>query len=57
MLGGSGILKVSVDGATKTVAVTGVPRLYTLFHAGVLTDATLTLSASPGLQVYDFTFG
>jgi cytochrome c biogenesis protein CcdA/thiol-disulfide isomerase/thioredoxin len=57
VLGGSGILKVSVDGATKTVAVTGVPRLYTLFHAGVLTDATLTLSASPGLQVYDFTFG
>jgi cytochrome c biogenesis protein CcdA/thiol-disulfide isomerase/thioredoxin len=57
VLGGAGSLEVSVDGSNRTVVVSGVPRLYTLFQARVLTSATLTLDASPGLEVYDFTFG
>lgn len=58
VLGGSGTLDVSVDGEhTQTIDVGGVPKLYTLFHAGSIKDGTLLLYASPGIQAYDFTFG
>jgi cytochrome c biogenesis protein CcdA/thiol-disulfide isomerase/thioredoxin len=57
VLGGTGTLQVSVNGKhTKTVTVSGIPRLYTLVH-GAYQTATLTLAASPGIQAYDFTFG
>jgi cytochrome c biogenesis protein CcdA/thiol-disulfide isomerase/thioredoxin len=58
VLGGTGTLDVSINGMhTRTIDVSGVPKLYTLFHAGSLTDATLLFKASPGIQAYDFTFG
>jgi cytochrome c biogenesis protein CcdA/thiol-disulfide isomerase/thioredoxin len=58
VLGGSGKLDVSIDGRhTQTVDVAGVPRLYTLFQAGGSTSGKLLLHASPGVKVYDFTFG
>jgi cytochrome c biogenesis protein CcdA/thiol-disulfide isomerase/thioredoxin len=58
VLGGSGTLSVSVSGhQTQTIDVSGIPRLYTLFHAGSATTGTLLLRASPGVQAYDFTFG
>ena len=57
VLGGTGTLQVSVNGThTKTITVSGVPRLYTLVH-GAYQMGTLTLTASPGIQAYDFTFG
>ena len=57
VLGGSGTLDLSVNGKhTKTVTVSGTPRLYTLVH-GAYQNSTLTLTASPGVQAYDFTFG
>jgi cytochrome c biogenesis protein CcdA/thiol-disulfide isomerase/thioredoxin len=57
VLGGTGTLQVSVNGKhTKTVTVSGVPRLYTLVH-GAYQTATLTLAMSPGIEAYDFTFG
>jgi cytochrome c biogenesis protein CcdA/thiol-disulfide isomerase/thioredoxin len=57
VLGGTGTLQVSVNGThTRTVTVSGYPRLYTLVH-GAYRAATLTLAASPGIQAYDFTFG
>jgi thiol-disulfide isomerase/thioredoxin len=57
VLGGSGTLDVSVNGRhTKTVTVSGIPRLYTLV-SGAYQTSTLTLAASPGIQAYDFTFG
>jgi cytochrome c biogenesis protein CcdA/thiol-disulfide isomerase/thioredoxin len=57
VLGGTGTLQVSVNGKhTKTVTVSGIPRLYTLVH-GTYQTGTLTLAASPGIQAYDFTFG
>jgi hypothetical protein len=34
-----------------------VPRLYTLFQSGGTTSGKLLLHASPGVKVYDFTFG
>ncbi len=57
VLGGSGTLNVSVDAKhTKTITVSGLPRLYTLV-SGPYQTATLTLNASPGVKAYDFTFG
>jgi cytochrome c biogenesis protein CcdA/thiol-disulfide isomerase/thioredoxin len=57
VLGGTGTLEVSINGAhTQTIDVSGIPKLYTLFH-GSLSDATLLLKASPGIKAYDFTFG
>jgi cytochrome c biogenesis protein CcdA/thiol-disulfide isomerase/thioredoxin len=57
VLGGTGTLQVSVNGRhTKTVTVSGIPRLYTLVQ-GTYQSSTLTLDASPGIEAYDFTFG
>ena len=39
------------------MTVSGIPKLYTLFSGSVLQNGTLTLTLSPGLQAYDFTFG
>jgi cytochrome c biogenesis protein CcdA/thiol-disulfide isomerase/thioredoxin len=58
VLGGSGTVKVSVGGDhVQTIAVSGVPRLYTLFHASSSDSALLLLQVTPGVQAYDFTFG
>ncbi len=58
VLGGSGTIQVSVNGRpTRTVAVSGEPKLYQLVGPGSYQDATLTLVVSPGIQAYDFTFG
>jgi thiol-disulfide isomerase/thioredoxin len=58
VLGGSGSVDVSINGTpTKTIAVEGVPRLYTLFSAASSKTGTLEFTASPGVQAYDFTFG
>ncbi len=58
VLGGSGTLKVSVNGVpTRTVVVAGVPRLYQLVGPGAYQRGTLTLDVSRGVQAYDFTFG
>jgi cytochrome c biogenesis protein CcdA/thiol-disulfide isomerase/thioredoxin len=58
VLGGTGTLDVSVNGRhIETLNVAGVPRLYTLYQAAQTTTGKLLLRASPGVQVYDFTFG
>ena len=58
VIGGSGTVDVSIDGThTQTIAVGGVPKLYTLFHAAKLTTGFLEFTATPGIQAYDFTFG
>jgi cytochrome c biogenesis protein CcdA/thiol-disulfide isomerase/thioredoxin len=58
VIGGTGTVDVSIDGKrTKTIAVSGIPNLYTLVHSPGYEDATLVLTVSPGVQVYDFTFG
>jgi cytochrome c biogenesis protein CcdA/thiol-disulfide isomerase/thioredoxin len=58
VMGGSGSVQVSINGeSTKTIDVAGVPKLYTLFEATSTTTAQLTLTVSPGVQAYDFTFG
>jgi hypothetical protein len=58
VMGGTGTVDVSFNGRhLATLNVGGVPKLYTLFSGGALTDGQLTLSFTPGIQAYDFTFG
>ena len=57
VLGGQGDVTVNVGGQTRTITVAGVPRLYTLNQTSKSERHVLTLTASPGIQAYDFTFG
>ncbi len=58
VMSGEGTVGVSMDGHTlTTLHVGGVPKLYTLLSGPALKSGLLTLSVSPGVEVYDFTFG
>ena len=58
VLGGAGTVDVAVDGRqTRTIVVSGIPRLYTLSSADSLQRGVMTLTLSPGVDAYDFTFG
>jgi cytochrome c biogenesis protein CcdA/thiol-disulfide isomerase/thioredoxin len=58
VIGGSGTLTVSENGHhLRTITISGIPRLYTLYQASSQTSGVLQLRASPGVQAYDFTFG
>jgi cytochrome c biogenesis protein CcdA/thiol-disulfide isomerase/thioredoxin len=58
VMGGTGSVAVSFNGRPlTTVAVSGVPRLYTLFSGDAPQSGQLDLAFSPGAQAYDFTFG
>jgi cytochrome c biogenesis protein CcdA/thiol-disulfide isomerase/thioredoxin len=58
VLAGEGRVEVLVDGRpVSSVAVSGLPRLYTLARFLTLTRGLLELRFSPGLEGYAFTFG
>ena len=58
VLGGSGTIQESLNGRPyKTINVSGVPGLYTLYQSDATSTGTLLLDVSPGVQAYDFTFG
>jgi thiol-disulfide isomerase/thioredoxin len=58
VMGGTGSVDISFDGRHLAgIDVSGVPKLYTLFSGSALQTGQLTLSFSPGVQAYDFTFG
>jgi cytochrome c biogenesis protein CcdA/thiol-disulfide isomerase/thioredoxin len=58
VMGGRGTVDVSVNGVpTRTVTVTGEPKLYQLVGVANAESGLLTLKVSPGVQAYDFTFG
>ena len=58
VMSGQGTVGVSMDGqSVSTLHVGGVPKLYTLFSSPSLRSGVLTLTASPGVEAYDFTFG
>ncbi len=58
VMSGQGSVGVSYNGKhLTTVPVSGIPRLYTLFSGSVLQNGQLTLTVSPGVEAYDFTFG
>jgi hypothetical protein len=58
VMSGQGTVGVSLNGQhLTTLHVGGVPKLYTLFSSSSATSGVLTLSVSPGVEAYDFTFG
>jgi cytochrome c biogenesis protein CcdA/thiol-disulfide isomerase/thioredoxin len=58
VMGGEGTVDVSYNGRhLATVAVSGIPKLYTLFSGSALQTGLLSLTFTPGVQAYDFTFG
>ncbi len=58
VIGGKGPVTVAINGkTTQTLSVSGVPKLYTLASGQNDVRSTLTLTAGPGIQAYDFTFG
>jgi cytochrome c biogenesis protein CcdA/thiol-disulfide isomerase/thioredoxin len=58
VMGGKGTVTVSYNGRhLTTVAVNGIPKLYTLFSGQDLQTGQLDLHFSPGIEAYDFTFG
>jgi cytochrome c biogenesis protein CcdA/thiol-disulfide isomerase/thioredoxin len=58
VIGGTGSVTVQINGKTiATQQVDGVPKLYTLLGNASGSRALLTLSATAGIQAYDFTFG
>jgi cytochrome c biogenesis protein CcdA/thiol-disulfide isomerase/thioredoxin len=57
VLGGSGTVTAQANGQTQTIAVSGVPKLYTLVDNGPYQRSTLTLDFTSGVDAYDFTFG
>jgi cytochrome c biogenesis protein CcdA/thiol-disulfide isomerase/thioredoxin len=58
VLGGQGTLTVSTNGGpARTIAVSGIPRLYTLLSGPSSTRGVLSVTFTPGIEAYDFTFG
>ncbi len=58
VMSGQGTVGISYNGRpVSTVNVGGVPKLYTLLSGSTLQTGVLTLTVSPGVQAYDFTFG
>ncbi|MDQ3671031.1 MAG: cytochrome c biogenesis protein DipZ [Actinomycetota bacterium] len=58
VLAGEGRVEVLVDGRPlRSVAVSGLPRLYTLAQFPKLKRGLLELRFSPGVEAYAFTFG
>jgi len=57
-MSGQGTVAVAFNGRRlTTVTVGGVPKLYTLLSGGGFQSGLLTLTVSPGVEAYDFTFG
>jgi cytochrome c biogenesis protein CcdA/thiol-disulfide isomerase/thioredoxin len=58
VMSGQGSVGVSYNGHhVTTLSVGGIPRLYTLLSGSALQSGLLSLSVSPGVEAYDFTFG
>jgi cytochrome c biogenesis protein CcdA/thiol-disulfide isomerase/thioredoxin len=58
VMSGLGSVGVSLNGRPlTTLKVGGIPKLYTLLSGTTLQTGVLTLTVSPGVEAYDFTFG
>jgi thiol-disulfide isomerase/thioredoxin len=58
VMSGTGTVGVSYNGRhLSTAHVGGIPKLYTLLSGSSPQTGVLTLSLSPGVEAYDFTFG
>jgi len=57
VLAGSGTVKYTIGGVSKTITVSGTPKSYPLIKAKDAASGTLTVSVSPGVEAFSFTFG
>jgi cytochrome c biogenesis protein CcdA/thiol-disulfide isomerase/thioredoxin len=58
VLGGKGSLTVrNGTGPPRRIAISGIPRLYTLVHGTQPQNNELSITATSGVRAYDFTFG
>jgi cytochrome c biogenesis protein CcdA/thiol-disulfide isomerase/thioredoxin len=58
VMSGQGSVGVSFNGRhLATLSVGGVPKLYTVLSGRTLQTGVLTLTVSPGVEAFDFTFG
>jgi cytochrome c biogenesis protein CcdA/thiol-disulfide isomerase/thioredoxin len=57
-IGGSGTLRVTgSNGGTRTIRVSGAPDIYSVVSGAKVGSGIVKIEASPGLQLYSFTFG
>ncbi len=56
-VGGAGTITATVDGKTTSYPVSGAPNIYTLVSVPSQERSSLTVTLSPGLSAYSFTFG
>ncbi len=56
-VGGTGTITATVDGKTTSYSVSGAPNIYALVEGSSQERSSLTVSLSPGLSAYSFTFG
>ena len=54
---GTGTVRATVGAKTSTFAIGGAPNIYTIVNQSAPSAGTVTLTLSPGLQAYSFTFG
>ena len=54
---GTGTVTATFDGKTTTYSVSGAPNIYTVVGGSSPSTGTLTLTLTPGLSAYSFTFG
>jgi hypothetical protein len=54
---GTGTLTVTDSQGTRTIAVSGAPNIHDVLKAGGYRNSTVTITLSPGLSAYSFTFG
>ena len=57
VLAGAGTVTYEVDGQTKTIDVNGTPNSYQLISTKGITAGVVTITVSPGVQAFSFTFG
>ena len=57
VVSGEGDLTWTVNGKTRTTHVSGVPNGMELVRTDEVGSGVLELQASPGLELYSFTFG
>ena len=56
-VGGEGTVTATVDGRTRTFAVSGAPNIYPVVVQNESERHTLDVTLTPGLTAYSFTFG
>lgn len=57
VLAGSGTVTFTIDGASETFPVEGIPNSYPLAKTAAIEAGTVDVTVSPGVKVYSFTFG